>query len=187
MFLYSEGSPTFLVWGKDIFNGKKRNILFRKIGDIAGNLDSDGRYSVAFRVDGKQKRRYCHTIIWEIFNGEVPHGYQVDHIDGDPKNNAISNLRIVTSQGNNRNRGVDSRNSSGVTGVSRTIVNGYSYWTASWVDLNGKRKCKHFSTAKLGEVLAFQEATAFRNAMLVEINKCSEFKYTDRHGKLKED
>lgn len=33
MFLYSEGSPTFLVWGKDIFNGKKRNILFRKIGD----------------------------------------------------------------------------------------------------------------------------------------------------------
>jgi hypothetical protein len=42
---------------------------------------------------------------------------QVDHIDGDPSNNKISNLRPATNKGNGRNAKKHSRNKSGLMGV----------------------------------------------------------------------
>lgn len=43
-----------------------------------------------------------HRLVWEAFNGEIPDGYEINHIDGDPTNNAISNLEIVTHTENCR-------------------------------------------------------------------------------------
>ena len=37
-----------------------------------------------------------HRIVWETFNGEIPDGYEIDHIDGNKQNNVLSNLRCVT-------------------------------------------------------------------------------------------
>lgn len=181
MFKYSEQSPSFLVWDITVFNGKKKNIPFRNPGDIAGNLDKDGRFSVAFRENGKQVRKYCHRIIWEIFNGEIPKGMVIDHIDGNPMNNNIDNLRLTTYCGNNRNRARDSRNSSGINGVSFTKTkDGYEYWTVSWVDKDGKRKLKHFSLLKSEN--AKQQAENFRNKVLSELNNSLEIQYSPRHG-----
>lgn len=44
-----------------------------------------------------------HRLIWETFNGEIPKGYEIDHIDGDTSNNSLSNLRCVTHLENIRN------------------------------------------------------------------------------------
>lgn len=54
-----------------------------------------------FRVNlGRKKRRYIHRLIAEAFIPN-PHGKPcVDHIDGDRKNNGITNLRWVTHQEN---------------------------------------------------------------------------------------
>ena len=38
-----------------------------------------------------------HRVVWTYFNGEIPDGYVVHHIDGDRNNNDISNLTIMTS------------------------------------------------------------------------------------------
>ena len=43
---------------------------------------------------------------------------EIDHIDGNPSNNAWSNLRAVNSQENNRNKRRPNTNKSGRIGVS---------------------------------------------------------------------
>ena len=40
--------------------------------------------------------KILHREIWKRFNGEIPKGYVVHHIDGDPSNNKIENLQIMT-------------------------------------------------------------------------------------------
>jgi hypothetical protein len=39
-------------------------------------------------------------VVWQVANGEIPAGYEIDHIDGDKANNNISNLRLVTRKEN---------------------------------------------------------------------------------------
>lgn len=41
-----------------------------------------------------------HRIVWEVFNGEIPEGMTVDHIDSDKQNNHISNLQLLTPEEN---------------------------------------------------------------------------------------
>ncbi len=53
--------------------------------------------------DGKTKNYSVHRFIWECFNGPIPDGLEVDHIDGDPKNNKLENLRLGTHKANCNN------------------------------------------------------------------------------------
>ena len=47
---------------------------------------------------------YLHRFIYSYAFGEIPVGKTVDHIDQNPNNNRISNLRLVSSSENNLNR-----------------------------------------------------------------------------------
>ena len=38
-----------------------------------------------------------HRFVWEYYNGEIPKGYDVHHVDGDKSNNDISNLQLLKS------------------------------------------------------------------------------------------
>lgn len=40
-------------------------------------------------------RKRMHRYVWEYYNGEVPEGYQIHHIDKDKSNNDISNLEAI--------------------------------------------------------------------------------------------
>ena len=63
-----------------------------------GGYDS-GRYLIV-SIRGRLVK--AHRLIYSAFNGELPQGLQVDHIDGDKSNNCISNLRALTCQENSR-------------------------------------------------------------------------------------
>lgn len=63
------------------------------------------------------KKRLAHRIVWMINNGNIPEGMQIDHVDGDKKNNVLSNLRLATKSQNMANSGPRSDNTSGVRGV----------------------------------------------------------------------
>ncbi|HBW57840.1 MAG TPA: hypothetical protein DEF27_08565 [Oscillatoriales bacterium UBA8482] len=43
-----------------------------------------------------------HRVVWEAFNGEIPQGLQINHIDGNKANNSLSNLELVTPAENIR-------------------------------------------------------------------------------------
>lgn len=44
-------------------------------------------------VNGKPKR--LHIYVWEKYNGEIPKGYDIHHIDGNRENNDINNLQML--------------------------------------------------------------------------------------------
>ena len=44
-----------------------------------------------------------HRLMWEVFYGKIPKGYEVDHIDRNPANNALNNLRLLTHSENVKN------------------------------------------------------------------------------------
>jgi len=43
-------------------------------------------------------------LVWEAFNGKIPAGLEIDHIDRDKHNNTLSNLRLVTHSENCLNK-----------------------------------------------------------------------------------
>lgn len=72
----------------------------------------DGRAEV--NVNGRMLR--AHRVIYAIIHGEMPEG-EVDHIDQNPMNNRIENLRDVSTAENQHNSKKRKDNSSGFTGV----------------------------------------------------------------------
>ena len=48
-----------------------------------------------------------HRLVWETFNGEIPEGMVIDHIDGNRSNNKLSNLRLVSQSENMNNAQVN--------------------------------------------------------------------------------
>lgn len=52
----------------------------------------------------------------------------VDHIDGNPSNNELSNLRFCNHMQNMMNRGKSKTNTSGVPNISAITQKGYKFW-----------------------------------------------------------
>lgn len=77
-------------------------------GKVAGSpLASNGGYRyICTSKNGKVKSLLAHRVVWAVVKGEfLEDGYVIDHIDGNPDNNKIENLRVVTSKENSKNRG----------------------------------------------------------------------------------
>ena len=55
-----------------------------------------------YNKDGVMKQFYLHRLIWEAFNGEIPEGYEVDHLI-DRDNNDLNHLRVVSHKENCNN------------------------------------------------------------------------------------
>lgn len=43
---------------------------------------ADGYRQVALRLDGKQYQLKAHRVAWILAHGSIPHGMQIDHING---------------------------------------------------------------------------------------------------------
>lgn len=59
----------------------------------------------------------AHRAIWIMHHGPIPPGMHIDHRDGDPFNNRLANLRLVTHQQNMYNKNPYKTNKSGHKGV----------------------------------------------------------------------
>lgn len=133
-------------------------------GTIAGSPNKKRRWST--KINGKLYQN--HRIVWAILTGAWPDD-QIDHMNGDPEDNRIENLRVVSNTDNQKNRWISSRNTSGVNGVywrERDQV-----WSAA-IREGGKQK-------HLGHFRTRDEATAARRAAEERLG------YTARHGEAK--
>jgi hypothetical protein len=85
-------------------------------GMVAGSVKPDQRRVI--RIDGKRYR--ASRLAWFYVTGNWPTGV-VDHIDGDPSNDRIENLRNVSIAENvqNQSKAHKRNRSSGLLGVSK--------------------------------------------------------------------
>jgi hypothetical protein len=89
------------------------------------------------RVDGKQGVILMHRVIVERMFGSIPKGVQVDHIDGNKRNNRRANLRLVSSSQNRRNTGPRAGKKSSFKGVYWNNRSG-KWQVLCWI--NGKTR-----------------------------------------------
>ena len=169
-FAYSEDSATGLV-------SKKTNCQI-------GSFDKHENLPKAIRVKLDGKRYLVHRVIWVLVYGNISPNLDIDHIDGNPWNNKISNLRLVEKKINQRNRKKMKNNKTGVCGVSyhKTGNNsgGYNeYVRPTWISETGKQLHKDFNVNKFPTFeMAVEFAELYRSMKIEDVES-----YTERHGK----
>lgn len=126
----------------------------RYAGKVACNMSSDGYV----RVNVFGKRYMAHRLIWMMHHGCWPE--EIDHINGNRKDNRLVNLRAVDRAENMRNVARRSDNTTGHTGVSYSKRDGVFI---AYITLGGVMKV-------IGRFATADEAAAARA------------EWQDRHG-----
>lgn len=93
------------------------------VGAVAGNVRTDGRRCIT--IDNQ--RHKAHRLAWQHYYGEPPRQF-IDHINRDPDDNRIINLRDVSASANQQNRTL-TRRDGGLVGTSFDTANGK--WVAT--------------------------------------------------------
>lgn len=115
-----------------VFTWKEFRGGFAKPGAAAGSVDSKGYVQIKIG----RRLHLAHRLAWLWVYGDFPDSH-LDHIDRNPRNNAIANLRACTRDENHQNLGIRANNTSGTTGVSWVAASGK--WLA-YINTGGKRK-----------------------------------------------
>lgn len=158
---YKDGE---LYWKIDILAGRGDGYIRTPQGSKADtHLDADGRPYVSFgKVSGKYRNMGAHRVIWEMFNGPIPEGMEVDHIKeiretGGIADNHIENLQLLPPAENKRKscKIKRSNNKSDKVGVHFNEEKG-GVWIAQ-VMVDGKK-------IWLGQYRTFEEAAAVRDS-----------------------
>lgn len=138
----------------------------KKLGTQPKSVHSNGYWQASFRVNGKQKFKSCHAIVYFLVHGKQPE-MVVDHIDGDGFNNTPSNLQEI-SGGQNKVKGMD-KTTSKYKGVS---IRHRGYMT--------RYKGKHVGYYKTEE----EAARAYDKAVEADVNACRRSKTNKQRGLL---
>jgi hypothetical protein len=149
---YEPNTGVFL-WLIDRTNGVKA-------GDIVGCIESKG-YKVT-SIDGEAHK--LHRLAFFYMTGEMPF-LDVDHINGITSDNRWGNLRLVSVSENGKNRRLDKRSTSGISGV----YHHRSGWVAR-INSNGVRH-------RIGVYRDFFEACCARKSAELKLS------YHPNHGR----
>lgn len=115
-----------------IFRWKVDRLCIRA-GAVAGGYDRHRYMQIMY----KGKNYKAHRLAWMLTYGEEPSG-GIDHADGNPCNNALSNLRVCCQSKNAANMKLRRDSSTGFKGVSYRKDTGRY---AAYLTVNYKRKC----------------------------------------------
>lgn len=119
----------------------------------SGRITNGSLMQIGYLRTTLSKTRHCvHTLVASAFISNPENKKCVDHIDNNKLNNHVSNLRWATVQENQRNKQIQSNNTSGIKGVSWDPIN--KNWRA--------RICIDRITVNLGSYNTIEEAILAR-------------------------
>lgn len=133
----------------------------RKINAPIGSIDKTTGY---YRMGYNYQSLFMHRVAYIYHHGSIPDGYYVDHINGDPSDYRIANLRAVTPADNSINRFKEHVSAYGM-GVTRNknryssmIKTGGRYSNLGTFDTaeDAALAYKNASIARHGDMLVFR-------------------------------
>lgn len=169
-FYYDEGSKTGIRW--NINPTRRPNQKDKEAGT------QHGKY---FIVKLNQERFLVHRVVWEMFNGPIPEGMVIDHLNGNPSDNYIENLSCKTRPQNMQNCKRNKRNKSGIVGVHFVKEGDRIIAVVAGVIHNNIKKTKYFSVKINGLQKSIALASEWREFKEKELNEQGAM-YTSRHG-----
>lgn len=141
-------SPSGLIRiGGNLSNPRVKSM----VGKPAGNkkYQTDGRpHAWQLMLNGKSY--LVHRIVYTLVHGEIPDDCVIDHVDRNPFNNKIENLRVASYSDNRKNS---------KPRLKREMKCGIHFWKSDKVTVtyfvasfwkDGKRHQTYFSIPKLG-------------------------------------
>jgi hypothetical protein len=131
----------------------KEGKLYRKNGDLAGTFLKSGYGTVS--VEGK--RMGIHRVIYAMHHGYFPK--TIDHIDGNPLNNNIYNLRAATKSQNGMNQKLSVKNTSGYKGISKHGNN----WRVCIYVKNKKINIGTYKDKQIANLMAISARNKYQN------------------------
>jgi HNH endonuclease/AP2 domain len=120
-----------------------------RAGNIAGAKKAGGYIKIS--IDGRQ--HLAHRLAWLYVHGRWPAAL-IDHINGNPADNRIANLREASRSQNQANSGLRLGNRSGLKGISRKP---YGTWSAQIFYQGTKHYLGTFATPEEAHA-AYREA-----------------------------
>ena len=128
-FLSYDAATGVFVWRRS--SGRRA-----KTGSVAGS-----RNLLGYRTIGFRGREYlAHRLAWLFVHGEMP--AEIDHINGDPSDNRLANLRLATRSASAGNR--SRRSSASTWRASRLRAGGFRR-----IGGNGSKPMSEYLSARL--------------------------------------
>lgn len=131
------------------------------------SVDAYGYFVVAFRGS----RWKAHRLAWFLYYNEDP-PETVDHINGDRKDNRISNLRAATKGQNLRNMSVSGKGTSKYKGVSWNKAAGK--WTA-YISVENKKVHIGCFDSEDEAAIAYNERDSKEYGKFARLNEVKEY------------
>ena len=153
------------------------NIKNSKTSNIVSQHDNGNGYMfVNLWHNGKKYNRYVHRLVAETYLENKDMKKQVNHIDGNKKNNTVSNLEFVTNKENMEhavqnglsNRGsIRKNNSTGYVGVHKMRSSGKYQ---SHIKVNGKSITIGYYDCDIDAALARDDASIIYHGNTGKLN-----------------
>ena len=136
------------------YNAETGEMRWQNYAGFKNKLAKSTTSTGYMRLQIQGKSFLTHRIAWKMIHGTDPVN-QIDHVNKNPKDNRISNLREATESQNKWNRPAQQNNTSNIKGVS--FWGGRNHWAVQ-ISCRGKRYRKAgFLTAREAEVHIIQK------------------------------
>ena len=94
-----------ISYNENYFVDKDGNVYSKTGRILKCSVNSIGYKQLFTYKEGKFDKAFCvHRLVYETFVGEIPSGFEIDHINRNRLDNRLENLRVVTHKENVNNR-----------------------------------------------------------------------------------
>ena len=91
------------IYGDVYFKGDVSGKLRRRSGICVQHRNRLGYMTVGININGVKKRMFVHRLLAITYIENPENKKEIDHIDGNPSNNSLDNLRWATPKENSNN------------------------------------------------------------------------------------